>query len=152
MSTKKRVRRITWNTLPERVKKVREKILNAGNTIGSVEFIKRTDDTKRLMSFRLHVVNPSFASSPVSGSKKRDKYYNIENMQLTVLDVNKNIRDASGTIIGRGAYRTIPLENVLKISVRGVVYEVDYRKRREIAEVDKRLKSLDDRFKALFPL
>ena len=123
----KRIKRITWNTLPERIKKVREKILSAGNTIGSVKFEKRTDETIRLMSYRLHVRHPLFAPTPKH--TRKNKYQNIDNLQITVLDVNKYIRDDSGKIIGRGAYRTIPLENVSKISVKGIVYQVDTIKR-----------------------
>ena len=126
-----RDRKITWNTLPERIKKVRAKILSAGNTIGAVEFIKRTDDQTRRMSFRLHVQSPSFVTRP---KKSNNKFKDLENLQLTVYDVNKVNRDYRGKIIGRGAYRTIPLENVMRISVKGTVYRVEKVKRRKASE------------------
>jgi len=112
---------IKCKTLPSRIKRVRQVIESAGNTIGSVHFIKRSDHSLRKMSYRLHVKNPSAAPTP-SGKKKvwRDR----DNLQLTVLDANKVIRDKDGVIIGRGAYRTIPLENVERISVKGTVYKV----------------------------
>jgi len=131
MKMKKKIkqRRITWNTLPERIKKVRGKIESAGNTIGAVCFEKRTDETQRCMSFRLHVKNPSFAAPPSQDLNRRD--IDRENLQMTVLDVDKVIRNTKGKIIGRGAYRTIPLENVHRVSVKGVVYSVDKVKRRK---------------------
>jgi hypothetical protein len=85
MSKKKLNRGITWNTLPERINKVRDKILSAGNTIGSVTFEKRTDETTRRMSFRLHAKHPSFAPAPSSNNTTREKNRekNIKNLQLT---------------------------------------------------------------------
>jgi hypothetical protein len=124
-----RVRHITWNTLPERIKKVREKILSAGNTMAGVVFYKRTDDSLRHMSYRLHVQNPKYAAAP-SGNKdkwKKDR----DNLQLTVLDVNSPIKDLKGNTVGRGQYRTIPLENVRQISVRGQIYFVDEGRRKD---------------------
>jgi hypothetical protein len=114
---------IKCKTLPARIKKVREVILSAGNTIGSVSFVKRSDNELRKMSFRLHVSNPSVAPKP--STDKKNKWKDKDNLQLTVLDANKVIRDKEGVIIGRGAYRTIPLENVERIAVRGKVYKVE---------------------------
>jgi len=44
---------------------------------------------------------------------------------MTVFDVNKVVRDDSGTIIGRGAWRTIPLERVERICNKGVLYIIN---------------------------
>lgn len=106
--------------LPQRLKKVKEAIESAGQTIGSVHFCKRSDDSLRKMSFRLHARNPSVASKPRGGkSKDTDK----DNLQMTVLDVNKPVKK-EGEIVGRGAWRTIPLEGVKRIKARGVEYIV----------------------------
>ena len=124
-----KIKHITWNTLPERIKKVREVILSAENTMGGVYFHKRSDDTLRHMSYRLHVKNPKYTAPP-SGNKdkwKKDR----DNLQITVLDVNKPITDRNGKVVGRGQYRTIPLENVCKILVRGQIYFVDEVRRRD---------------------
>lgn len=41
------------------------------------------------------------------------------NNQMTVLDCNKTVKDTSGKVIGRGQWRTIPLENVTRIKNSG---------------------------------
>ena len=132
---KKKIERdITWNTLPERINKVREKILSAGNTIGAVVFEKRTDETLRRMSFRLHARKSLCHASRTKKTKKtistREK--DLKNLQLTVLDVNKTIRDSEGNKIRKSLYRVIPLELVQKISVRGITYTVQSDKRRNL--------------------
>jgi len=44
------------------------------------------------------------------------------NEQMTVLDCNLVIKDKNNKIIGRGGWRTIPLENVIQITANGVRY------------------------------
>ncbi len=44
--------------------------------------------------------------------------------QMTVFDANKVIRGDDGAILGRGAYRCIPLENVERISNKGIIYTI----------------------------
>ena len=108
---------------------IKEKIELAGNLLGSVHFYKREDNTLRKMSYRLHVRKPSIAKTPSDKSsgftakRKLDrKTVDSKNNQMTVLDANKVVRDAEGKIIGRGAWRTVPLDNVVRISNRGVTY------------------------------
>jgi hypothetical protein len=154
-----------YNAKPENV---RELIKRAGNTIGSVHFLKRKDGTLRKMSYRLHVKNPSVAKAPngvvnqvidgvdtedttipltdanlVSGIRPDGSKYivvnpgpvgygfgpsrkdvDLANDQMTVLDANKVVKDKSGVAIGRGAWRTIPLETVLQVTVKGVKYVI----------------------------
>ena len=114
---------------------VKALILGAGNKIGSVHFIKRSDGKLRKMTYRLHCSNPSVASIPGSpGSGKKDerrkvldrKVINDNNDQLTVLDTNKVVRNSSGEIIGRGSWRTIPLEGVVRVSNNGIIYLIDW--------------------------
>ena len=90
----------------------------AGNQMGSVQFIKRSDGSLRKMSYRLHVKNPTFANKP-KGKKKVD---DVSHNQMTVFDCNKPVRNEHGVIIGRGAWRTIPLENVTRIVAGGKKY------------------------------
>lgn len=54
-------------------------------------------------------------AKPKLDKKRVDK----ANDQITVLDANKVVRDDQGNIIGRGAWRTIPLENVVRIKAKG---------------------------------
>jgi hypothetical protein len=109
---------------------IRQKIELAGNLIGSVHFYKRSDNSFRKMSYRLHVKNPSTAKAPKSPKFPKEKNYknnlrkdiDNKNNQMTVLDANKVVKDIDGKIIGRGAYRCIPLENVVRISNNGCLY------------------------------
>lgn len=106
---------------------VKEKIEEAGTQMGSVHFIKRTDGSLRKMSYRLHVTNPSFANKPKGkkiGNQKSRKDINNKNKQMTVFDNNKVIRNEENKIIGRGAWRTVPLENVVRIKNRGTLYTI----------------------------
>lgn len=100
---------------------VREKIEEAGTTIGSVHFNKRKNGELRKMSYRLHVTNPSVASVPGKKrtSNRSKKSIDKDNNQMTVLDSNKVVRDKTGKVIGRGAWRTVPLENVVRIKNKG---------------------------------
>jgi len=102
----------------------------AGNKIASVHFTKRSDKSLRKMCYRLHVTNPSSASRPKGSSQSR-KAINKKNNQMTVFDVNKVCKDRSGEYKldengnrMRGAWRTVPLENVTRVCVDGVTYEI----------------------------
>jgi hypothetical protein len=114
---------LNFKTLPARVNKVRELILSADNTIGSVSFNKRSNGELRKMAYRLHVTNPSVGPAPKG--IRDTKTINAKNLQLTVLDANKVVRDDDGNILGRGAYRTIPLEKVTSVTVRRTTYLIE---------------------------
>jgi hypothetical protein len=101
-------------------KKIREAIESTGSRIGSVQFRKRANGEVRSMAYRLHVTNPSTASKP-RGSRSKD--VDKDNVQMTVLDVNKQVKAKDGTI-GRGAWRVIPLENVISVRANKVEYKV----------------------------
>ena len=114
---------------PENLRKVIE---SAGNQIGSVHFIKRSTGELRKMSYRLHVTNPRYAKKPM-GKKVID---DVANTQMTVFDTNKVIKDKeTGEVIGRGAWRTIPLENVVRITAGGKTYLILPRYESEDQEV-----------------
>jgi hypothetical protein len=111
-------------------KEVEELLKKAGSKIASVHFRKRSNNELRKMCYRLGVRNPSFASRPKGGTKNR-KEINKKNTQLTVFDVNKVCRDRQGKIKYsdegkqlRGAWRTVPLENVTRVCVDGVTYQI----------------------------
>ena len=119
---------IVRKTEKARVRKVKDIILSAGNQIASVWFRKRSDGSLRKMAYRLHVANPTYASTPKSASFKKRKAKDSDNQMLTVLDVNKVLRAKSGRrkgkICGRGAYRSIPLETVTRVCVKGEIYKI----------------------------
>ena len=106
-------------------------IRQAGNKIGSVHFVKRSDSSLRKMCFRLHVKQPSFASKPRGTNAVSRKAVNKKNNQMTVFDVNKVLRNRKGEIKTdengkqqRGAWRTVPLDNVVRVCVDGVTYQI----------------------------
>ena len=107
---------------------IRDMIQAAGTQIGSVHFRKRSDGSLRKMCYRLHVTNPQWTKAP-KGNNNR-KAVNQKNNQLTVYDVNKVIREKDGSVKVqdgkqcRGAYRTIPLENVEGVCAGGMTYVI----------------------------
>jgi len=107
-----------------RVRKVKDLILSAGHTIGSVHFRKRSDGSKRRMCFRLHAAKPTYATKPSGKRFKSRKARDSDNQMMTVLDVNKVRRDKSGKISGRGDWRTIPLDTVERVCVKGEIYKI----------------------------
>jgi hypothetical protein len=107
----------------ERVRKVRQLIQSAGNTIGSAHFRKRSDGSKRKMCYRLNAQKPTYAMRPNGKRFKSRKARDEDNQMLTVLDVNKVRRDKNGKIAGRGDWRTIPLETVERVCVKGTIYK-----------------------------
>ncbi len=126
------------NATPEEIKGLME---FAGNKIGSVHFIKRSTGELRKMCYRLHVQAPSHANAPKSSKIKFDgqfhrdesgrfaisknkliasrKRLNEANDQITVFDVNKVTDEA------RGAWRTVPLDQVKRIVADGVTYDIE---------------------------
>lgn len=105
-----------------RVRKVRELIRSAGNSIGSVHFRKRSDGTKRKMSYRLRVFKPTYASKPKGSHTRKAK---ADESLMTVFDVNLVRYNRQGRMCGRGDYRTVPLENVERICVNGQIYKIN---------------------------
>lgn len=106
----------------DRIQKVRKLIESTGNKIGSVHFIKRSDGTKRKMSYRMHVSKPTYATKPTGNKDTRSK--DVSNNQLTVFDVNKVRYNKRGKMNGRGDWRTIPLENVVRVAVNGEIHKI----------------------------
>lgn len=102
---------------------LKEIIESAETNIGAVTFRKRTNGEVRRMTYRLHVKDPKFAKKPTG----QGKIVSDSNL-ITVFDTNKVIRDANNVIIGRGAWRTIPLDSIMSITAAGKKYIVsDYK-------------------------
>ena len=115
---------ITIKSDTARAKKVKKLIKSAGNQIGSVHFTKRSDGSKRRMCYRLHATKPSYAPKPSGKRHKSRVAQDADNLQITVLDVNKVLRNRKGKISGRGAWRCVPLENVTRVCVNGQIYRI----------------------------
>ena len=109
-------------SLPKRIEKVKKLILSAGNTIGSVHFKKRTDGKLRKMAFRCHVKNPTYAPKPMGEGFRKNQ--DDKNMLITIFDVNKVRRDKKGRICGRGDYRSISLEGVTRVRIKGKITKI----------------------------
>lgn len=110
---------VEFESSPERVRQIMESV---GSKIGNVHFIKRSNGQLRKISYRLHVRNPKVSKSPTGQRDTRSK--DLSNNQMTVYSTNEVIRDSSGNIIGRGGYRVVPLENVVRVVAAGRVYEI----------------------------
>ena len=121
--------KIIEKNLAKRLKRIRKIISSSGTQIGSVHFQKRSNGALRKIAFRLHVRKPSIARVPKNNGNDVLERFKVvmkdrDNLQMTVLDVNKVVRNKGGEIIGRGAWRTIPLEGVKRIAVKGKVYVI----------------------------
>jgi len=115
---------IALKTEKARVRRVKNILLSAGNTIGSAHFTKRSDGSKRRMCFRLHTKNPTYAAKPSGKRFQSRKARDSDNQMLTVYDVNKVRRDKKGKISGRGDWRSVGLETVTRICVKGEIYKI----------------------------
>lgn len=107
----------------EKVQKVKSLIKSAGNNIFAVSFYKKSDGSLRRMACRLHVHKPFYANKPSGKKFKRSRSKDEINNQI-VFDVNKITYNSRGRMNGRGAWRTIPLENVTRIKVGGTIYRI----------------------------
>lgn len=124
---------------------IQEKILEAGTKMGSVWFNKREDNSLRKMVYRLHVsvkdakVEPKakprgdvFARAKQALKDNKPiivknavprKDVDSKNNQMTVYDVNK-VTVVDGKKV-RGAYRTLPLEGIVRICNNGIIYKIE---------------------------
>lgn len=107
-----------------RVKAVRELIQSAGNKIGSVHFKKRSDGSKRRISYRLRVKKPTYASAPSGKKSFKHRKINEEHDLITVFSTNTVRYNDKGRMNGRGEYRSIPLDGVYRICVNGEIYKI----------------------------
>jgi hypothetical protein len=107
----------------EKVKIVRNLMLSSGNLIGSVHFIKRSDGSKRKMSYRLRVQKPTYAKAP-SGKDKERHAKDSDNGLITIFDCNSIRYDKKDRMNGRGGYKSIPLAGVYRVKVGGEIYRI----------------------------
>lgn len=107
-----------------RVQAVKELIQSAGNQIGSIYFRKRSDGSRRRISYRIHVRKPTYAKAPsgknISYRKAQDSNHGL----ITVFDTNMIRRNNQGKMCGRGGYKSIPLNGVYRVKVNGEVYRI----------------------------
>jgi len=114
----------------KRAKRARIEMEKVGTDIGGVTFFKRSTGKVRSMAYRIGVKNPSFAKTPngkgdktgkgTHARKKRD----ADNLLMTVFDVNavthgRTVKTKRRYIVGRGAWKSIPLDTVIKVNSNG---------------------------------
>jgi len=126
---------------------VRQQIEKAGSKIGGVWFYKRSNGELRKMCYKLHCKNPTAAKKPNGIALKDDKsllpshsvvmdghkavvrfskrIVDRAHNLITILSTNDMSRDKTGQIIGRGAYKSIPLDRVTRIVNNGVVTTIE---------------------------
>lgn len=102
-----------------KVRQIKKIIEDAGNKVFSVHFIKKSDGELRKMSCRLHVYKPTYSESPKGAKKINASDYD----NILVFDCNKILHNKKGKMNGRGAYRTVPLMNVVRVKVNGEIYK-----------------------------
>lgn len=104
----------------EKVRVVKGLIKSVGNQIGSVHFIARGTGKLRKMSYRLRVSKPTYEKVP-SGHKNRTKKQ--DSNLMTIFDVNMVRYNTRGRMNGRGGYKSIPLDSVVRLKVGGTIYK-----------------------------
>ena len=112
--------KVRVSTVRRKVATVRKLMNTAGTCIGSVSFIKRENGKLRRIAYRLHCVHPNYAPVPKGKGKRRaiNKQHNL----MTVLDMNQPLYNRKGHIIGRGAWKSIPLDAVIRVKAAGTIY------------------------------
>lgn len=109
-------------SVESKIKRVRQLMESVKNQIGVVHFIKRSDGKRRRMSYRLHVYKPTYSKAPTGKGTKKAKKVNTEKNLMTVFDTN-TILYKDGRMVGRGAYRSVPLDSVIRVAVGGEIYK-----------------------------
>jgi hypothetical protein len=101
---------------------VKSLIKGAGNQIIGIWFKKRSNGKLKKMACRARVFSPTYESKPKgdSGRKSRDAEQNL----MTVFDVNHIRRDKNNMINGRGSFKSIPLDGVVRVKVGGVIHKI----------------------------
>ena len=118
---------VEYNPTCERVRQIMRK---AGSNFGTVHFVKKSTGKMRKMSYRVGVKKPKWSMAPGTSGVVKSPAKNADTL-MTVYDVNKVHRDNQGNVIRdedgkvkRGAYRTVPLDRVTMVVVKGVRYQI----------------------------
>ena len=101
-----------------KVRQVKKIIKNVGNKLFAVTFIKRTNGEIRKMVCRKNVFTPQYAKSSNGKKSYNAKDYDL----LTVFDVNSLKYNSKDKLCGRGNWKNIPLDGIIRIKVNGEIY------------------------------
>ena len=105
-----------------KIRKVNKLMNSIGNQIGSVHFIKRSDGKLRKMTYRLHVTHPTYEKEP-NGKFAFRKAMDSDKHLITVFDTNSLRYSKKGKLNGRGNYKCVPLNGVVRLKVNGTIYK-----------------------------
>jgi hypothetical protein len=106
-----------------KVRKVKSLIKSAGNHFFAVSFIKRSNGKLRRMSGRLHVYKPQYEKEPTGKKFLYKMARDAEKNLLTIFDANVLRYNNKNRLCGRGGFRSIPLNNVVRLKVGGTIYK-----------------------------
>ena len=109
---------IEAKSVREKVRKAKKIMESAGRQIANVWFLKRNDGSLRKMSYRVGVKKPTYVRSPRGKGIVDNQKHNL----LTVFDTNVMKYNKNGKLNGRGGYRSVPLDAVIRISTGGTIY------------------------------
>lgn len=106
----------------EKVRMVKKLMNSVGNQIGSVWFYKRSDGSLRKIAYRIHVTHPTYEKEPTSEKFLYKKAKDSEKNLITIFDTNFIRRNNKKRICGRGGYKSVGLDNVVRLKVGGEIY------------------------------
>jgi hypothetical protein len=106
----------------EKVRRVKKLMESVGENFGSVWFLRRKDGTLRKMAYKLHVQHPTYAKEPTSEKFLYKKAMDSEKSLITVFDTNFCRYNNKNRLCGRGSYKSVPLDNVIRLKVGGTIY------------------------------
>lgn len=107
-----------------KVRVVKKLIQSAGNKIFGIWFTKKSSGKVRKMSCRARVFKPTYEKAPKGKDVLERKSRDAENNLVTLFDVNCIRRDSNNLINGRGSFKSIPMSNVKRIKVGGVIHYI----------------------------
>lgn len=115
---------IRCNNVGVRVEMVKELIQSAGDKLFAVTFIKRSDGSKRKMVCRRKVRKPSYAKSPSGKISYKRRERDERNNLMTVFDCNHLMYNKKDKLSGRGGWKSLPLDSIIRLKVNGEIYKV----------------------------
>ena len=105
-----------------KVARVKALMTGIGNLIGSVWFYKRSDGELRKMAYRLHVKEPTYEKKPTGKRFAYKKAIDSKKNLITLFDCNCLRYNSKKRLCGRGGWRSVPLDGVVRLKVGGEIY------------------------------
>jgi hypothetical protein len=114
------MKEVMFKTKRDRVRGVKKLIVSVKNQIGSVWFKARGTGKLRKMAYRLRVSHPQYEKVPEGNGIKMRRDCDL----ITVFDCNTLRYNRRGMLNGRGGYKSIPLDGVVRLKVGGEIYRI----------------------------